>query len=321
MASATLLLPAADRFGGQRVSTASARWLGRADRRPPPEPAGNLPYPAYRFDILPRGWPAAAVTRQRDAGDAEGATWLRADPVYVQPDINGARLMAHGDALALDAADAAALLPALKPVFGDAGFILDAPHPSRWYLRLPPDAKPPATSPPDEVLGADLFEHLPAGDAGRRWRSLLSETQVLLHNHPHNASRAAAGLSPVNSLWFWGAGRVPDHVRSRFETVLSDDDTFAAFGAAAGARTAALPATWSAGEGRQLVDLRHLRDLRQFDRDWLSPLLADLSAGAIDSADIDFADGRCLHLARRHRWRFWRKPVHSFVAPQARAGE
>ena len=55
------------------------------------------------FDMLPRGWPVAAVTRQRDAGDAAQAAWLRADPAYIRPDINGARLLAHGEALALTA--------------------------------------------------------------------------------------------------------------------------------------------------------------------------------------------------------------------------
>ena len=50
------------------------------------------------------------MTRQRDAGDATLAAWLRADPAYVQPDINGARLLAYGDALALAAGDLAGAL-------------------------------------------------------------------------------------------------------------------------------------------------------------------------------------------------------------------
>ena len=50
---------------------------------------------------------------------------------------------------------------------------------------------------PSDALGADLFEHLPEGAEGRRWRALLSEAQVVLHNHPLNAAahrrRAGAG--------------------------------------------------------------------------------------------------------------------------------
>lgn len=308
MGTATLLLPPRARFGGQRLSPSTARWLGRAGQD---SPAGD---PLARvFDILPRGWPVAAVTRQRDAGDAAGHAWLRADPVYIQPDINGARLLAHGDALALTARDTAALLPALKPLFGDAGFPVDAPVPTRWYLRLPEDARLPAMADPAQALGADMFDHLPEGNDGRHWRALLSEAQVVLHNHPHNAGRIAAGLTPINSLWFWGAGRMPDHVRSGFSEVLSDDDAVQAFAAAAGAGTRPLPDRWPAGEGDRLIDLRHARDLTVLDRDWLSPLLADLQAGRLDVATLEFGDLRRFRLARGQRWRFWRRPLPSFV--------
>jgi hypothetical protein len=201
MNSATLLLPERTRFGAQRLKGEVAKALGRADRA---TVAGDQR--TRIFDILPRGWPVAAVTRQRDAGDAALSAWLRADPAYVRPDINGARLLAYGSALSLTQEECTDLLRPLRPLFGDAGFHIDAPTPSRWYLRLPREAKLPLFASPDEALGADLFEHLPDGPEGKRWRALLSETQVVLHNHPVNEKRTIAGKPPVNSLWFWGAG-------------------------------------------------------------------------------------------------------------------
>jgi hypothetical protein len=312
----TLLLPARSRFGGQRLSESAGRWFGRADSA---RVAGD---PVERqFEILPRGWPVAAVTRQRDAGDAQGSAWLRADPVYIQPDINGARLLAHGDALSLTAADSAAFLPALKPLFGDMGFPIDAPHPSRWYLQLPVGATLPVMASLDQALGADLFDQLPEGPEGRRWRALLSEAQVVLHNHPRNTERATAGLAPVNSLWFWGAGRVPDSVRTSHQSLFSDDETLIAFAASAGAHSGPLPPRWQVGEGGQLFDLRHLRDLAVFDRDWWLPVLAELQAGRLARATIVFADGLQLALTRTQRWRFWRRPWHSFVRPETAGAE
>ena len=308
MGSVTLLLPPRARFGGQRLSPSTARWLGRADQdKPQGDPL------ARAFDILPRGWPVAAVTRQHDAGDAAGHAWLRADPVYIQPDINGARLLAHGDALGLTARDTEALLPALRPLFGDAGFPIDAPVPTRWYLRLPEGARLPSMADPAQALGADVFDHLPAGDEGRRWRALLSEAQVMLHNHPHNERRIAAGRTPVNSLWFWGAGRLPDHVRSAFGEVFSDDDAVRAFGAAAAAADRALPDRWPGGDGDRLVDLRHVRDLAALDREWLAPLLADLQSRKLSAATLEFGDGQRFRLGRGQRLRFWRRPLQSFV--------
>ncbi len=312
----TLLLPARSRFGGQRLSASAGCWFGRADRA---QVDGDLV--ERQFEILPRGWPVAAVTRQRDAGDASGSVWLRADPVYIQPDINGARLLSHGEALLLSAADTAAFLPALKPLFGDVGLPIDAPHPSRWYLQMPEGATLPVMASVEQALGADLFDQLPEGQEGRRWRALLSEAQVILHNHPRNAERAALGLAPVNSLWFWGAGRVPDAVRTPHAKVFSDDDTLIAFATAAGAHSGPLPPLWQAGEGGQLFDLRHLRDLTVFDRDWWLPVLAALQAGRLAGVTIEFADGHQLALAAKQRWRFWRRALHSFVSPDAGASE
>lgn len=310
MAQATLLLPPRARFGGQRLSVSTARCLGRADQ----DDIGGDPL-ARAFDILPRGWPVAAVTRQRDAGDAAGHAWLRADPVFIQPDINGARLLAHGDALALTAADTGALLPALKPLFGDAGFPIDAPVSSHWYLRLPEGALLPSMADPAQALGADMFDHLPTGNDGRRWRALLSEAQVALHNHPHNERRIAAGLAPVNSLWFWGAGRLPDHVDSHFGEVFSDDDAIQAFAEAAGAAMRPVCDRWVPVSGglERLFDLRHVRDLTALDHDWLAPLLADMQTGKLGAATFEFGDGRRFRLGSGQRWRFWRRPLQSFV--------
>ncbi|HET7359261.1 MAG TPA: phosphoglycerate mutase, partial [Rhodanobacteraceae bacterium] len=273
------------------------------------------------FDVLPRGWPVAAMTRQHDVGDAAGSAWLRADPVHVRPDINGARLLAHGEALQLTHADAAALLPALRPLFGDAGFLLDAPTPDRWYLQLPAGARLPAMASPQEALGADLFEHLPGFDddasaEGRRWRALLSEAQVTLHNHPHNAQRAAAGLAPINSLWFWGGGVLPDQVRTPHAQVFSDDDAVLAFARLAGAHADRLPPRWTAGEGDRLFDLRDSRDLALLERDWFAPLLADLQAGRLAHAGFDFADGHGYRISHGQRWRFWRRPWRQLGAAQ-----
>ncbi|HZX77687.1 phosphoglycerate mutase [Lysobacter sp.] len=313
MASAqtiTLLLPARSRFGGQRLSEATGRALARADhsRREADALADVL-------DVLPRGWPVAAAARQRDVGDAAGAIWLRADPAYVRPDINGARLLSYGQALNLTADDAASLLRPLKPLFGDAGFPIDAPSPSRWYLRVPAGSKLPQFTSPEQALGADLFDELPQGPEGRRWRALLSEAQVVLHNHPLNAQRAAAGLAPVNSLWFWGAGALPDRVQSRHARIASDDETLTALAALAGAQVQARPASWD-GEltrGDALIDLRDARDLAALENDWFAPLLEALAQGALARLRFDFDDGARYDIARSQRWRFWRRQLQSFV--------
>lgn len=304
MAQATLLLPARTRLVGQALPDDVARALGRSDRSD--TDAGERAQLRRQFQLVPDHWPIAALTRQRDAGDAAGARWLRADPVRVSPDMTGARMLAHGESLGLSAEDAANLLPALKPLFGDAGMPLDAPHPARWYLRLPLEAQLPEFAPVDDVLGDDLFAHLPHGDAGRRWRALLSEAQVLLHNHPWNAQRVSQGKPPVNSLWFWGAGALPDFVRTGFRQVKGNDVLLQSLAQAAG-----VDASHAGGEGGvdALIDLRHLRNLDLLCRDALRPLLEALRKSELDTLTLDFEDGGLFALRREQRWRFWRRPL------------
>ncbi|MCE7031318.1 phosphoglycerate mutase [Lysobacter sp. GX 14042] len=307
----TLLLPERARFGGQRLGAASARWFARATRR---QRAGACPQ--RHFTVAGGGWPVAAATRQLDAGDAAGATWLRADPVHVRADINGARLLSHGDALLLDDAEAALFLEALRPLFSDSGLVLDAPVAGRWYLRLPPGTALPPMTPVDETLGDDLFENLPAGPEGRRWRALLSEAQVTLHNHPHNTARMAAGLAAVNSLWFWGGGALPATVASAHARVLSDDHGLRAMATLAGATAEPLPPGWPGGSDT-LVDLRHARDLAVLERDWFAPILGRLGQGGNARVAVEFADGPGLDIAPWQRLRVWRKPLRSFIGDPA----
>ncbi len=309
-----LLLAPRARFGGQRLGERAARALGRADTLQ--EQPGTRAQLRRHVTLVPDHWPLAALTRRVDSGDADTACWLRADPAHVRAGLSGATLLACGDVLDLTAEEAEALQRPLRPLFGDTGFTLDAPHPSHWYLRLPREAKPPAFVEPAEALGTDVFEQLPEGEPGRRWRALLSEAQIVLHNHPVNARRMEQGRLPVNSLWFWGGGVLPDQHAGRAALALSNDEAVRALAQGDGAarKTGPLPDRYTAIDADTLLDLRHLRDLTLLERDWLAPALDALAVGALDELRLDFADGHAAVLRRAQRWRFWRRPVPQLQA-------
>lgn len=296
MPTLSLLLPERRRYAGQPLSPAVARALARADALPEGE-AGERAQLLRHFDLLPRGWPMAAITRSLDADDAHLHTWLRADPAHVRPDMTGARVLAVGE-LGLSVEEADALVAPLRTLFGDAGFPISAPHPARWYLALPREAKLPAFSPPEAVLGDDLFSHLPDGPEGRRWRALLNEAQILLHNHPVNQARAAAGRITANSLCFWGAGRLPDQVRCAVPHVVSVDAGVTALARLAGANT-------DFSRQELLLDLRVEREWPVVEKALLESLAGPLGGGVL----LDFADGARFALEPRQRWRFWRRPL------------
>lgn len=306
MSAVTFLLPTAGTFGAQRLGRDGAMHLGRADCLPRLE-AGRRAQLQRHFTLSSGHWPIAALSRQADAGDAAGASWLRADPAWIRPDINGARLLACGEDMHLDEQDVAALMGVLQPVFADAGCPIDAPRPSCWYLRLPPETQLPDSIPPAEALGMDLADYL-HGEATipRRWRALLSEAQIILHNHPLNAERAGRGLAPVNSLWFWGGGVLPDTVETQHLAVATEEEELHALGSAAGVGVTGLPAAFDPQSPATLVDLRALRDLRLFAESWLAPAVAAIGGGRIASLMLDLQDGARYRFTARQRLRFWR---------------
>lgn len=305
MSRLTLLLPARADFAGIGLPAQVGRPLSRGDAAS--HAPGTDAQLARHFRLLPERWSHAALTRVVDADPAEAHAhaWLRADPAHVRPDINGARLLATGGMLGVEASDAEALLPALRPLFGDAGVTLDAPHPARWYLRLPRGSRLPAFSAPDLALGDDVFEHTPDAPEARRWRALLSEAQVVLHNHPHNAARLDAGRVAINSLWFWGGGILPDHVAMHHPILYSDDVLL--HGLAHVGKLRAMPLCEFADVAADaLVDLRSRRDARALLERWIMP--ACEMASGIETV-LDFADGRQIVLRPGQRWRFWRRPL------------
>ena len=302
--SLILLLPEARRFAGQPLSAEIARRLGRADRLPQADTGERAQLLRY-FQIQPRGWPMAAITRAADRGDAELSAWLRADPAYVRADMGSVRLLASGE-LGLTEDEVESFLKPLRPVFGDVGFPISAGAPSRWYLTLPREAKIPDFAAPSEAIGSDVFAAMPEGADGKRWRALLNEAQIVLHNHPRNQQRIAAGLLPVNSLWFWGGGMLPDHVRCSANSVQSDDFEVQALCRLAGISAAVADA------GDRIVDCRRERSWPTIEAGRLAEGLLQLGRRYARLA-LDFADGTRFVVEPRQRWRWFRRPIRNLA--------
>ena len=303
-----LLLPSlavVERHGGPELAMLRAR----GDRLPDGD-AGRRAAALRVFALVPaRVLPIAALTRQADVGDAGDAVWLRADPGHAQADMSSLRLLRSGD-LDLDATEASALVRSLKPLFGDAGYELSAPTPARWFLRGILSAEFPDAPDPAEILGDDLQDHLPAGAAGAKWRRLLNEAQILLHQHEVNRARAARGALPANTLWFWGGGALPQSVASPFARLASADEVLLALGRRAGLSIMdperyeavnPLPATvvesWSPFGFRRLLDAV------------LPGRMRELRRGLIATLELDCLSGERWTVTRRNLWRLWRRPA------------
>lgn len=296
--SAQLWLPALARF---EPAHPLRRLLARADRLKD-GPRGYLAGLAAWFDA-PQPLAAGALTRELAAGDAGDTLWLCADPAWVEPDMNGARLLACGQ-MQLSQVEAGALAEPLLPLLEEQGMQMMLTTPDRWHLRLPPGTAVPDFPAPEQALGENLLQHLPQGPDGRRWRILQNDLQVALHQHPLNAQRRAAGKPPVNSLWLWGAGALPEKVRTGLQGVLSDDPLLRSLAARAGIEHRVRPS-----EG-QLEDVPPgwLLDVQDL------PAHALIGSWAVTIESLarrrrlrlNFASGERWEHHPWHRWRFWR---------------
>lgn len=289
VATLTLLLPELSRV--ERTPRLS-HWLARGDRLPDAKP-GREALLRESFEFIGTSLPVAALTRSLDANDAADALWLRADPAFAMADAITGRLMACGE-IGLSQFESEELARALRPLFGDAGFALEPAKPSRWYLRCPTGARLPQFAPPASVLGDDLMRHLPSGDNERQWRRLFNEAQIILHNHSVNARRARRDAVPANTVWFWGAGKLPEWVRAPFTRVASDDDMTIAL-----AKLAKIPVVERKAAFAELAaDESVLID---------ATVMPDLGAAKLKSIDLRFASGERIRYKSWHRLRFWRR--------------
>jgi len=310
-AGCILLLPARDKLRGELSEAPSLqRLLSRGDALEDGE-AGELGQLARLFDISPLGLPAAALSRQFDCADASGSQWLRADPAFLQAEMSGVRLMGVGE-LGLRPEEAGALADALKPLFGDSGMLLTAPTTERWYLQVDQHTKLPSFSPPEDALGDDYGSHLPHGEEGKRWRALLNEAQVLLHNHPVNVARVAAGRTPANAIWVWGGGRLPDQIVSGVGSLFAFEPIACALAQLSGISIERIESdTLPAQLEDTAIDLRGARALQALESAVFAPLMTRVGKGKLSSLSVDFGDGRGWNFRRSHGMRLWKRAVAS----------
>ena len=290
---------------------------GRLTQRPPLGTAAIL----AEISGLAAPLPAAALRRFALREHPEEADWLCLDPVRLNFQ-ERSLVVDDPQNLRLTTEEAAALAVALAPTFAELG-ALEVLAPTRWNLRL--SAAAPAFQPLPQAAGRAAAP-LPLDAAHAPWRRALNEAQMVLHAHPVNQARQAAGQPVVNSLWPWGGGRLPQPRAATTHDALWSNDPVArgiarllqidgttlpdAFGSAPARRPLAIfdALEQPARSGDAIV----WRDeLARFEAGWLVPALAALSGGRLGALRL-IAPGELaaaeLQVGRRDIWKFWRKP-------------
>ena len=109
----------------------------------------------------------------------------------------------------ITSAESAELIAFLKPHLEAAGRELYAGISYRHCLVLRSAADGTELTPPHDISGKPIRDHLPGGTNGELLLSLIRRSYELLRDHPVNKARVARGLNPATACWFWGEGRKP----------------------------------------------------------------------------------------------------------------
>jgi hypothetical protein len=283
-----------------------------------------------------RDWPAAPLALLGDGGAPGAGCCISADPVHLRLQ-RDTLLLADARLLGITREEADALVTSLNTHFTEDGFMLQAPHPDRWYAQLAatPDLM---TTPLAQASGQSVDPQLPRGADAAAWHARMNEVQMLLHDHPVNEARETRGQMPVNSLWFWGAGVLPQRDEDSpvpFSRVWADNPMALGLArwsgamalqppASAAALLAAAPAT---GVGLVFLDgleaARAYGDiaawekrLAELETNWFAPLVAALLAQRIGMLSVHGFGGPgdkgdqvafSVEAVRHDLKRFWRR--------------
>ena len=313
---------------------------GRRSRAPA---VGTERWLLDRFGVpRQRDWPAAPFSLIAEGGAPGSDMWICADPVHLR--IERGRLMLADSTLFRIARDEAeGLAGSINSHFGES-LIVYPMQAHRWYARLPacPDME---TTPLSRVRGGAIEARLAQGPEARRWQAFANELQMLLHDHPVNLAREARGELPVNSVWLWGAGRLPlepaQPSARPFQDVAASDPLARGLAQASGAQARELAANaqaWLAEADSPdhariaLIVLDSLaapsqyskadawrEALSQLELNWFVPLLAALKQGAIGMLTVHLLgleQALRVEVAHSDLRRFWRRrqPLAGWLA-------
>ncbi|MDD1674799.1 MAG: cofactor-independent phosphoglycerate mutase [Methanomicrobiales archaeon] len=76
-------------------------------------------------------------------------------------------------------------------------------------LLVVPGGAGAATTPPHDIVGKPVAEHLPRGGDAPLLHRTMEMCGHILAGHPINEARARAGHAPGNAIWPWSGGRKP----------------------------------------------------------------------------------------------------------------
>lgn len=261
--------------------------------------------------------PIAAISAAADGLAVGDSYWLRADPVHfvMQRDCFS---LSEPAPLFVKPAHATLMVASLNAHFAQDGLVFCIGKSGAWYIRADKVAQITTTL-PSVAMDKNVHHFMPQGVDSTKWKAILNEVQMLLHDHPANEARESTGELVVNSVWLSGGGVMPT-----FKALPHDVDLMMAHdvlnqGLASWANVAYQPVPINLDKVLQGT-AQHLRlalspsshsQTSNIDETWFAPLLAALKSKQIErlTLNLGFYE-KCFVVVIKPLdvYKFWRNP-------------
>jgi hypothetical protein len=221
-------------------------------------------------------YPSAAVIRTGASRERATGFWLRAQPIHFAAGLDRLTTVVLHGAARMSEEERTLLEPIFIKHLQSSGLQLHHASNDEWLLRSDVSLQLQTVS-PEFAAANPRAEILPRGPDAGALRRLMTEMQMLLHEHPVNARRQARGLPVINAIWIHGEGKLG-------EGMLGD------------IASASLPEAW--GEDLYLRGIYRLHDkpveALPADATTLFSQLQGASVAVIDVPDLDALESQWL---------------------------
>lgn len=319
--------PQAEPVPGVQLARIAGRGSLREawDRRDPDSPLRPWQRGLLEALSLPATQFASAPTSV--AGSGEGTDcgcWLHAEPVHFVAGLDRLSFLRLQQQARVTDAERAALAATLTAHFSAANFSLHVIA-GAWYIHSERGLTA-VTSSLDAASANELQSVMPRGPDAGELRRLMTELQMLLHEHPVNEARVRRGLPAINAVWLWGMGSVAAMSSAQMPTLpaaFGDEPYLRGIYQLHGQSVQPLPPT--AGElvaaidaEKRAIAVASVDDVAELEERWIAPLVQALAARRIDRLDL-ILDGWRLEVDRSALRRFWRRalPASQWLANAA----
>ena len=314
----TLLAPEIAPAWRQAIAERSSRWPhlarlgGRGSIRALPPPSDGLR--AWQLALLDAigiddyaQFPSAAVTRTGDSGEPARDFWLHLQPMHFMAGLDRLTAVVLHGSTGVARAELAELEPTIGAHLRVAGMRLVTTSQGGWLVHSE-HTLDVQTATPETAAASALEQAMPQGRAAPELRRLMTELQMLLHEHPVNVARVRRGLPEINAVWFYGAGEIRNLQRYALPQAFGDDLYLRGIYRLNDGDVTAAPPDAQALLARlrsRAVAVVAADDVDALEAAWIAPLSRALAAGAL--ARLEIVIDRCaVTVGRASLLKFWR---------------